>query len=66
MLQGITTTIIKGARGIGVKAGHGTSDQHVRITLGSRVLQYYPNTYRGDPVQTIRVVLGLCSLYGAN
>ena len=27
------------------QAGHGTTCQHVRITLGSRVLKYYTNTY---------------------
>ena len=27
------------------QAGHGTTSQHVRITLGSRVLKYYTNTH---------------------
>ena len=37
----IPTTIINGACGIGINAGHRTSNWHVRITLGSRVLRCY-------------------------
>ena len=37
MLTGMTTTIINGACGIGINAGHRTSNSHVRITIGSRV-----------------------------
>ena len=42
---GMTTTIVNGARGIGINAGHRTSNKHVRITLGSRVLKCYTHTY---------------------